>query len=102
MSGSEGHTSVKESIFFSISERLICSSLASSITFEIRNCLARVASISLPSVVKLLLFLRKSLSLPAHTLLPLQSLLRNHATCPWKEQPYSFAASRAQQRCLES
>src|SRR5690348_17002385 len=46
MSGKDGWTSVKYSIFFSISERDLCSNSASSTTREIRNCLAATESIS--------------------------------------------------------
>src|ERR1700674_499266 len=57
---------------------------------------------AVPPVVKFLLVRRRSPSPRAHTLRPLQSLLRNHATCPWKEQPYQFAAGCARRYCPES
>src|SRR5258708_27677150 len=44
--------------------------------------------ISVPPVVTLLLVPRRSPSRRAHTLRPLRSLLRNHATCPWTEPPH--------------
>ena len=57
---------------------------------------------SVPPVVMILLFPRKSPSPRAHMSLPLQSRLRNRATCPSKELPCRLAAAHARRCYRES